>query len=219
MRPNYHHWLPEHEDFLRKHWPTAVNTDYFTKRFNNTFGTEMPYRKLADRAKRMGLVKDARAIKKQRALYAKICIEKRGTDFNVRMRSRALSGLYFGGKHFTWKGKKRPDSARIAKGITPEVRARAQETRRKTIKREKLRLSWGLEQKTKLRLGAMPQWESYARWHLNRRYGYVFFRFDRNIYYTDETTRSAPTEEHYKTRGLSFLHIQERQELTNKPAY
>ncbi len=210
MRQNYHHWQPEQEDFMRKHWPTCVNTEYFTKRFNNTFGTDLPYRKLADRASKMGLKKSRSAIRKQRDLYAKICIEKRGPEFNQRMRARALSGLHFGGKHFTWKGKKRPQSAEIAKNIPEEARKRASESRRKTLRREKLRLSWGMEQRTKLHIGSMPSWESYARWHLNRKYGYHFFRFDRNIYYSESTKRSPSTETHYESRGLTFLNIQDR---------
>lgn len=85
-----------------------------------------------------------------------------------------------------------------------ELHRKAQETRRAIIKSERLRINWGFEQKTKMRLVRQPQqWVNY-RCSMKRR-GYVVYRGSREIYYNDNTNRSAVVERNAQAAGLIIL--------------
>lgn len=75
------------------------------------------------------------------------------------------------------------------------------DSRRKTVKSERARINWGFEQKTKLRLVRQPQqWVSY-RCAMKRR-GYIVTKGAREIYFNDNTNRSALVEKNAQAAGL-----------------
>lgn len=78
---------------------------------------------------------------------------------------------------------------------------KAHETRNATIKSERVRINWGFEQKTKLRLVRQPkQWVSYR--NTMKRRGYIVERGSREIYYNEDTNRSAIVEQNAQAAGL-----------------
>lgn len=78
---------------------------------------------------------------------------------------------------------------------------KTRETRNKTIASERMRIKWGFEQKTRLRLVRQPkQWISY-RYTMKRR-GYIASRGSREIYYNETTNRSAAVENNATKAGL-----------------
>ena len=105
------------------------------------------------------------------------------------------------------KGYRIPGSekAGFKKGVTPLQRLgkrrekarieKAAATRRETIRRDKARILFGLEQKTKMRLISQPHYIACQRYYLRKR-GYIVERGSLVAYYTDETRRS----EEYETR-------------------
>lgn len=81
---------------------------------------------------------------------------------------------------------------------------KAHETRNKTIASERVRIKWGFEQKTRLRLVRQPkQWISYR--NTMKRRGYIASRGSRVIYYNEYTNRSAAVENNATKAGLIIL--------------
>lgn len=81
---------------------------------------------------------------------------------------------------------------------------KAHETRNKTIASERVRIKWGFEQKTRLRLVRQPkQWISYR--NTMKRRGYIASRGSREIYYNETTNRSAAVENNATKAGLIIL--------------
>ena len=75
---------------------------------------------------------------------------------------------------------------------------------RDTIRRERLRIKWGLEQRTKLRLGKEPRKRADYRHALKKR-GYIIpVPGSREVYYTDESKRSALVERRATSHGLTI---------------
>lgn len=70
---------------------------------------------------------------------------------------------------------------------------KAAETRRATFKRERARVVWGLEQKTKLRVAKQPQEKLRLRWYLKKR-GYIVDDVARIAYYDENTKRGKRIE-------------------------
>lgn len=100
---------------------------------------------------------------------------------------------------------------RFKKGETPlqrlgEERERERvrkvhEKRNETIRRDRVRINWGFEQKTKMRLVRQPrQWRSY-RYTMGKR-GYIVERGSRVICYDENTNRSAYVEKNAQQAGL-----------------
>lgn len=67
------------------------------------------------------------------------------------------------------------------------------ETRRATFKRERARVVWGLEQKTKLRVSRQPKEKLQLRWYLKKR-GYFIDEVARIAYYDENTKRGKRIE-------------------------
>lgn len=103
---------------------------------------------------------------------------------------------------------------RFCKGVTSRQRLgdekekerirKSHETRNKTIASERVRIKWGFEQKTRLRLVRQPkQWISYR--NTMKRRGYIASRGSREIYYNEKTDRSAAVESNATKAGLIIL--------------
>lgn len=67
------------------------------------------------------------------------------------------------------------------------------ESRRETLRKERIRVKWGLEQKTFLRVLKQSKRHIYLRWYLKRR-GYIIDEEAGIAYYTDETRRGKMIE-------------------------
>lgn len=81
---------------------------------------------------------------------------------------------------------------------------KAHETRNKTIASERVRIKWGFAQKTRLRLVRQPkQWIAYR--NTMKRRGYIASRGSREIYYNENTNRSATVENNATKAGLIIL--------------
>lgn len=78
---------------------------------------------------------------------------------------------------------------------------RIHEKRRETVRKERMRIRWGLEQQTNLKLVHNRE-RSVYRYLLKRR-GYLVERGCRVAYYTEETNRSAVTEANAARHGLT----------------
>lgn len=82
-----------------------------------------------------------------------------------------------------------------------EMHRKAREARNETIRRDRIRIKWGFEQKTKLRLVQQPrQWRTY-RYTMGKR-GYIVERGSRVICYDENTNRSAFVEKNAQQAGL-----------------
>ena len=88
-----------------------------------------------------------------------------------------------------------------------ERRRKAGQTRRETFRKERIRLAWGLEQKTRLnvKLSTKERQRQQAcfRYGMKKR-GYVVTRGDSTIYYNDETKRSPICEKHAAEFGMKI---------------
>jgi hypothetical protein len=81
---------------------------------------------------------------------------------------------------------------------------KSHEARNKTIASERVRIKWGFEQKTRLRLVRQPkQWIAYR--NTMKRRGYIASRGSREIYYNEDTNRSAAVEHNATKAGLIIL--------------
>lgn len=177
----------EQELWLEAHFPTVSNAECARH-------CGCGWRTIVRKARAMGLVKSCEFMEQS---------WRSGVDA-MRMNSgegnKGLENLLkYGAKH------------RFKKGVTPLQRLgpereaervrKAQESRNKTIKSERVRINWGFEQKTKLRLVRQPQqWVNY-RFTMKRR-GYIVSRGSREIYYNDNTNRSAAVEKNAQAAGL-----------------
>lgn len=90
---------------------------------------------------------------------------------------------------------------RCAEEKWAEMHRKARDTRNETIRRDRIRIKWGFEQKTKLRLVQQPrQWCTY-RYTMGKR-GYIVERGSRVICYNENTNRSATVEKNAQAAGL-----------------
>lgn len=71
-------------------------------------------------------------------------------------------------------------------------------------RKERMRVNWGLEQKTKLRVQSGGKKRIQHRM-LFRRRGYIVAKASNNVYYTENTNRSLIAESRAKSRGLTIL--------------
>lgn len=77
------------------------------------------------------------------------------------------------------------------------------ESRRATIKKERARIVWGLEQKTKLKLVTSPKKIQY-RYELRQR-GYQIARGASEAYVTAQTSRSSKVERNARKYGIRVI--------------
>jgi len=81
-------------------------------------------------------------------------------------------------------------------------------TRRETIRKERMRINWGLEQETKLKIGHCKP-KTALRYNLKRR-GYIIPGRGANIaFFTSTTNRSETMEQHARERGITVMLLHE----------
>lgn len=81
-------------------------------------------------------------------------------------------------------------------------------TRRETIRKERMRINWGLEQETKLKIGHCKP-KTALRYNLKRR-GYIIPGRGANIaFFTSATNRSETMEQHARERGITVMLLHE----------
>ena len=116
----------------------------------------------------------------------------------------AINLLKYGAKYRFRKGE--TGIQRLGKEKEAERLRKAHATRNETISRERMRINWGLPQRTNLRLVRQPkQWVHY-RYTMKRR-GYIVSRAAREIYYNENTDRSATVEHGAQAAGLIILEL------------
>lgn len=93
----------------------------------------------------------------------------------------------------TWFKKGETSLDRLGPEKDAERAKKSVESRLKTIKRERARVIWGLEQKTKLRLGRQPREKVQFRYNLKKK-GYVVDDAKRVVYWNNQTKRSLKME-------------------------
>lgn len=81
-------------------------------------------------------------------------------------------------------------------------------SRNETIRRERMRINWGLPQRTRLKLTSNKSQISTR--HALKQRGYIVSRGAKVIYYDGSTQRSAIVERNARKKGLTILSIQER---------
>lgn len=99
--------------------------------------------------------------------------------------------------------------ARKTKGES--ISKKISETKKEIFRKERMRVRWGLEQKTKYTVKPMPKRIQTARKGLKRRRDYIiedchFFDSDPYVIYYDSKTRRTPNEDYFaKEYGFKFL--------------
>lgn len=99
----------------------------------------------------------------------------------------------------------------LAKAHAKEVRARGGKARSETFRKERLRVLYGLAQKTRLKLPSLPLRAYQAKWHLLNKHNYFEVEGDAYAIGYDSETRRTPTkrkynEEYYvKMYGFKFI--------------
>lgn len=94
---------------------------------------------------------------------------------------------------------------RMSKKRYEAMLAKASETRRETIRKERMRINWGLPQKTKLKVIHTPL--SRARnihRHRLRKAGYIIERATYIAYYTENTARNEKLENNSSKYGIKI---------------
>lgn len=95
---------------------------------------------------------------------------------------------------------------------------RARTTRNATYASERRRISLGMEQKTRMRVGSLSRTQVNVRGSLKRYNGYIIFRGDWRVYYDENTKRSEAREATAEMHGLYVYPISERQKFNaNNP--
>ena len=84
-----------------------------------------------------------------------------------------------------------------------EMHRRIGESRKETFRKERVRVNWGFEQKTKLRVVRCPRAKIDIRHGLRKR-GYEIARASNEAMVTDETRRSIRMEARAEKMGIKF---------------
>ena len=106
------------------------------------------------------------------------------------------------------------NKTRLSKKRYAECIQKARTTRNETIRKEKMRINWGLPQKTKLKLVSGGRQRAIHR-HLFRKKNYIVDRGDNWVYYDAETQRSAKMEANAHRWGLKVMAADEQRHTTD----
>lgn len=186
---------PEQQDWLREHFATTLNKDVAAH-----LGVSL--RTTVRLARELGLEKDP-------AWFHGVVMER------CAMMAEANRGEGNAGKANLLKYGKR---YRFKPGVTSRERLgderecqrleKSAATRRETIRKERMRINWGLEQETKLKIGHCKP-KTALRYNLKRR-GYIIPGRGANIAFFDSATRRSETmEQHARQRGITIMLLHE----------
>lgn len=140
---------------------------------------------------------------------------KKSREFTKKCQAAMTAAAWAANRRNNWppKGYRIPNSHRFEPGVTSEQRlgkkrnaeriAKATASRRATYEKEKLRVHWGLEQKTKLKIGYSKKKVSY-RYALRKR-GYFIERGGSEAYVTEDTVRNGLVEQRARKHGIRVV--------------
>lgn len=162
-------------------------------------------------ARKHGLKKSRQFMKK---MQAEVTEEARKTceafglydELAERMQKEMTEAYKHGRRSFFRKGESNKD--RLGKKRFAETIRKIQESRNKTIKSERRRLVFGMEQRTKMKLHINGyddrQRKKTCHRHLFRKKGYIVERGGDTIYYDEQTRRSPQMEANAPLYGLKI---------------
>ena len=180
----------EQERWMREHYAITMNRECA-----NHLGTSM--RTMIRYARELGLEKDPDFV---RELWRDNC--KLMADANRGEGNRGKINLLKYGVPFRFK----PGTTNVQRlGVEGGRKrlAKAHARRNETIRKERLRINWGLPQRTKMRL-VKNRKATQTRYSL-KRMGYVVpGRGSKTVYYTGNTRRSSRTETLAAYRGITI---------------
>lgn len=128
-----------------------------------------------------------------------LCLRKSDEYMSALRRARALNLLKCGFKPGENLKSRMSAEAWIA------MHRRIGEHRKETVRRERIRVNWGFEQKTNLRVVRCPLEKVYMR-HKLRQHGYELGRRSNDAIITSSTRRSIKMESRAQKMGIRFYH-------------
>lgn len=164
--------------WLKDNYATTLN-DTIRKRLGISMRT------LNRLAKTFGLSKDPAVIEVLRC--EKITAEARKRSLLGKYKGHPENGLKTRFKT-GYKARERFGEEKFA-----EMHRKTVETRRKTYIEERARVTFGLPQRTKMRVTRQPRAKIYQRYYLKKR-GYILDETNNIAYWTEETTRAVKLE-------------------------
>lgn len=129
-------WTPEMVDTLKKEFPTSYNAELAN-------ALEVSSRSLIRKARELGLDKEPDFLKKRRLDIGRMAKKARGTNSTKGQKGWSVPG---------------GESYRFRPGHVPTTKTdralveRIREKRNETLRRERIRVKYGMEQLTKLRI-------------------------------------------------------------------
>lgn len=188
----------EQTAWMREHYATTKNQDCC-----DYLGVSM--RTMIRFARSLGLVKDPDYV---RGLWAENC--KKMATLNRWDGNAGKKNLLKYGKKYRFRKGETLES-RIGTEAWNATKEKIRTSRNDLIRRERLRIKWGLEQQTKLNLVRAPRVNVGTRYCLKKR-GYIIeCRGARVAYYTPQTNRYAKLEQTAISRGIDILPYAKRQ--------
>lgn len=177
-------WTEDRLNFLRQNYQTMTNeqlADYFG----------ISARTLSRKAKKLGLEKREPVTKTKyiedlvRAMYPDHSLKEMAKEANI-----------------SWRTVRRMAN-QMGLTRTPEEESRMRSRiRTNLIKSERRRITFGLEQRTNMKL--VCNYERIQLRYILKGYGYIVFKGDNTIYYTMEQKRHPVREERARKAGLKF---------------
>lgn len=164
-------------------------------------------------ARKHGLRKSRQQMRKMQAAAAETarqtCVdygvyEQTAERMRQKMRDLHASGEYFPGGFKPGVSNKDRMSPRRYR----ETVARAHAKRNETIRKDRLRLSWGLPQKSRMRLSLADEKTRRRKAHYRmmlRKRGYIVERGSSTVWYDDQTDRYEPMERRASANGFAIL--------------
>ncbi len=157
-------------------------------------------------ARRLGLKKSREFMSSVNRASLEACWQANKGEGNHGKKNLVVHGV-----RYRFKKGERPIDRHGAEGEARR-RKKLRATRNDIIRRERLRIKWGLPQLTKIKLvldKKAGQLQRMARYALKQR-GYIVSRGAKVIYYDGSTQRSAIVERNAVKKGLTILSIQEQ---------
>ena len=137
-----------------------------------------------------------------------MCAMQRNASEHAARANRLMGGnagavnlLKYGKEHRFKPGTSQKD--RMSAEAFTEMHRRIGESRKETIRKERIRVNWGFEQKTNLRVVRCPKEKIDIRHGLRKR-GYEIGRASNEATVTNETRRSIKMEVRAEKMGIKF---------------
>lgn len=199
------------DPWLIKHYPPSAHNERLCKDVRRLFKVEVTPIQLYYHCSRvLQLKKTPAALRRIRQASAMKCRERRPEDFNERQRQRALSGGWWGGKHKDGPSMSKEALEAMARRNfhNPESRQKAADTRRQTVRRDRIRRKYGMRPITSINLEKMPHKVALIRYQMVHDCAYIAIRGDKfHLYYDENTRRSDKRERTAEDRGVIVRHI------------